>query len=68
MLLDCSTVPVCIPVLDPNSEANCMCPCALFASPSPHIHVNSHPSYRCLPDPIPIAYMCLQPCGSILYK
>src|SRR5882724_3012761 len=37
--------------------------------PSPlHPHADSLHSYRCLPDLIQIAYMCLQPCGSILYK
>src|SRR5882724_5011821 len=35
MLLNYSTVPVCIPILDPDLEADCMCPCALFVSPSP---------------------------------
>src|SRR5882724_2814362 len=35
MLLNCSAVPTCIPVLNLNSEADCMCPCALFASLSP---------------------------------
>src|SRR5882724_9585747 len=35
ILSNCSAVPTCIPVLDPDSEANCMHPCALFASPSP---------------------------------
>src|SRR5882724_7185235 len=35
MLLNRSTVPACVPVLDPDLEADCMCPCSLFASPSP---------------------------------
>src|SRR5882724_4224874 len=35
MLLNCSTVSTLIPGLDPDLEANCMCPCALFAFPSP---------------------------------
>src|SRR5882724_7427014 len=33
-----------------------------------HPHVDSCHSYRCLPDHVPIADLCLQPCGSILYK
>jgi len=33
-----------------------------------HPHVDSRHSYRCLPDSIPIAYLCLWPCGSIPYK
>src|SRR5882724_9818757 len=32
-----------------------------------HPHVDSHPSYRYSPVPIPIAYMSLRPCGSSLY-
>src|SRR5882724_9273391 len=35
MLLNYSAVPVCITVLNPNLEANCMHPCALFESLSP---------------------------------
>src|SRR5882724_1593191 len=35
MLLNCSTVSAHIPGLDPNLEADCMHPCAFFASPSP---------------------------------
>jgi len=35
ILLWCSTVLICIHVLDPDSEADCMCPHALFTSPSP---------------------------------
>src|SRR5882724_6342712 len=33
-----------------------------------HPHVDSCPSYRCLPDHVPIVYLYLQPGGSILYK
>ena len=37
--------------------------------PSPlHLHVDSCPSYRYPSVSIPIAYVSLQPCGSILYK
>src|SRR5882724_2031985 len=35
MLSDCSAVPTCVPVPNPDSEANCMCPGTLFTSPSP---------------------------------
>src|SRR5882724_13521227 len=44
--------------------------CALVPCLHPHLlhpHVDSHPSYRCLPDHIPIVYLCLQPYSSILY-
>src|SRR5882724_10094779 len=34
----------------------CSHPCLL------HPHVDSRPSYRCLPAHIPIAYLCLRPC------
>src|SRR5882724_2608005 len=34
-LFNCSAVPACVPVLNPDSEADCMHPCALFTSPSP---------------------------------
>src|SRR5882724_8905271 len=33
-----------------------------------HPHVDSCPSYRYPPVSVLIAYMSLQPCGSILYK
>src|SRR5882724_5445039 len=46
---------VCAPV-------PCSHPCLL------HPHVDSRPSYRCLPDYVPIAYLYLQPGGSIPYK
>src|SRR5882724_10191070 len=45
--------------------------CAPVPCSHPHLlhpHADSHPSYRCLPDHIPIAYLCLRPCSSILYK
>src|SRR5882724_5288542 len=35
MLLNCSAVPAHVLVLDPNLEADCMHPYALFVSPSP---------------------------------
>jgi len=35
ILSDCSAVPTHIPVLNPDLEANCMCPCVWFASLSP---------------------------------
>jgi len=53
---------------DPNSEANCMHPVPCLHPLLLHPHSDSHPSYRCLPDSIPIAYLCLWLCGSIPYK
>src|SRR5882724_116869 len=44
--------------------------CAPVPCSHPHsfqLHVDSPPSYRHSPVPIPIAYMSLQPCGSSLY-
>src|SRR5882724_10909479 len=46
---------ICIPV--PGSHPRLL-----------HLHVDSHHSYRCPPDFVPIAYLCLRPCGSISYK
>src|SRR5882724_10376080 len=59
MLLNCSAVSACVPVLNPNSEADCMCPVPCL---HPHLlqpHVDSCHSYRCLLDSVPIAYLCL---------
>src|SRR5882724_10461452 len=45
--------------------------CAPVPCSHPHLlhpHADSCLSYRCLPDHILIANLCLQPCGSILFK
>src|SRR5882724_10712395 len=34
----------------------------------PLLHADSRPSHRGAPDLVPIAYLCLRPCGSISYK
>ena len=60
MLLNCSAVPTSVPGLDPELEADCMCaPVPCLHPHLPHPHVDSHPSYRCLPDLVPIDYLCL---------
>src|SRR5882724_4698721 len=53
MLLYCSTVVVHISALIPNSETNCMCPCALFASPSPSPPCRQPPYIQILSGPCP---------------
>jgi len=51
ILHNCSAVLICIPVLIPDSETNCMHPCTQFASPVPSLHADSclvteYPSLR----------------------